>query len=127
MATLTGRRTRTLTGYVTTLLEYPRWIIEREVDFTDCPFVGRFDTSDHRCTSCNFGSACRWLNVHADVSGADAPLPELLTALDTAVRYLKSAEHDPVRHERSCDCDNCRWLHEAMSFLRLHRHKSNSN
>ena len=124
MATLTGRRTRTLTGYVVTLLEYPRLIIEREVDFTDCPHVGQFASSDTRCTSCRFGTACRWLNVNAASPDAESPLPELLAALDTAVNYLRSPEHDPVRHARSCDCDNCQWLHEAMSFLRQYRHKS---
>ena len=35
MTTLTGRNTRTIVGYVITLLDYPRWVIEREVDFTD--------------------------------------------------------------------------------------------
>ena len=125
MPTLTGRRTRTSTGYVITLLEYPRLMIEREVDFTNCPHLGRFADDDMRCTSCRFGTACRWLNVNAESPDAASPLPELLEALDTAVNYLRSAEHDPVKHVRGCDCDNCQWLHEAMSFLRLHRHKSN--
>jgi len=29
MTTLTGRNARTLSGYVESLLDYPRWIIER--------------------------------------------------------------------------------------------------
>lgn len=124
MATLTGRRTRTLSGYVVTLLEYPRLVIEREVDFTNCPHVGRFDSEDARCTSCHFGTACRWLNINAKAPDAESPLPELLDALSTAVNYLRSPQHEPVKHARDCDCDNCQWLHEAMSFLRLHRHKS---
>jgi len=34
MTTLTGRNARTLSGYVESLLDYPRWIIERDVDFS---------------------------------------------------------------------------------------------
>ena len=33
MATQTGK-IRTITGYISDLLEYPRWVIERDVDFT---------------------------------------------------------------------------------------------
>ena len=32
----TTSNTRTLRAYATDLLQFPRWIIEREVDFTDC-------------------------------------------------------------------------------------------
>ncbi len=127
MATLTGRRTRTLTGYVTVLLEYPRWIIEREVDFTDCPHVGRYESRDQRCTDCRFGTACCWLDANCEAPGPDSPLGELMAALDSAVRYLRSPERDAVKHPRHCDCEDCRWLHEAMSFLRLHRHKAHAS
>ena len=67
MATLTGRRTRTLSGYVSTLLEYPRWFIEREVDFTNCHRDGAYDGEDARCTSCQFGASCSWLKRAAGV------------------------------------------------------------
>ena len=126
MATLTGRRTRTLTGYVTTLLEYPRWLIEREVDFTNCHHGGVFESRDAVCESCRFGLACRWLSANRGAPDADSPLAELLDALDTAVGYLRSQDRDPVSHARDCECDDCQWLREAMSFLRLHRHKAHS-
>jgi len=124
MSTLTGRRTRTITGYVTTLLEYPRWFIEREIDFTNCHHGGSYDTEDERCTSCKFGAACRWLNANRSAPDADSPLSELLVALDTAVFYLRSPQHEHAPHPRSCDCDTCTWLHEAQSFLRQHRHRT---
>lgn len=124
MPTLTGSRTRTLSGYVTTLLEYPRWYIEREVDFTNCHQGGTFDAEDEQCTSCEFGAACRWLNSNRSAPSPDASLPELLVALDTAVFYLRSPQHEHAKHARSCSCDTCEWLHEAQSFLRLHRHKA---
>ena len=37
MATQTNK-TRTITGYIADLLEYPRWILEREVDFSSCRY-----------------------------------------------------------------------------------------
>lgn len=124
MTTLTGRSTRTITGYVTTLLEYPRWIIEREVDFTNCRHAGSFDPQDEHCTSCHFGAACHWLNQNRTAPTPDAPLPELLAALDTAVVYVRSPDRESSQHARNCECDTCHWLREAMSFLRLHRHKA---
>ena len=124
MPTLTGRRTRTLTGYVTTLLEYPRWFIEREVDFTDCHHGGVYDNGDEHCTTCEFGAACRWLNSNRNAPDPDSPLAELLVALDTAVFYLRSPHHQHAGHPRDCICEACAWLHEAQSFLRLHRHRA---
>lgn len=118
----TGQNTRTISGYAQVLLDYPRWVIEREVDFTDCHHGGRFDTNDSRCTSCRFGVACRWLNVNSAAPSPDDSLPELLGALDAALTYLHSPKRYESPHHRDCPCDTCEWLREAKSFLRLHRH-----
>lgn len=117
----TGANTRSIVGYVKVLLEYPRWIIEREVDFTGCHYHGRFAASDTRCTSCRFGDACRWLNLRQPEPSITDPLPELLSALDTAIAYLRSPNREHASHDRRCDCDTCAWLREAKSFLRQHR------
>lgn len=124
MPTLTGRSTRTITGYVVTLLDYPRWVIEREVDFTDCHLGGDFDTNDTQCTTCHFGSACCWLNSNRATPSPNAPLDELLRALKAAVEFMRSSNAKEPSHPHDCECDSCQWLHEAMSFLRLHRHKT---
>jgi hypothetical protein len=124
MTTLTGRNTRTLTGYVITLLDYPRYVIERNVDFTDCHLHGDFDEKDSQCTSCRFGEACRWLNLNKTPPPPDASLDELLQALNTAVKYLRSTGQSDPPHPHHCECDGCQWLHEAMGFLRTHRHKA---
>lgn len=117
----TGGNTRTITGYAKVLLDYPRWIIEREVDFTNCHYQGRFEPSDTRCTTCQFGDACRWLNLKHPAPSITDPLPELLSALDTAVTYLRTPEREHMAHDRHCDCDTCTWLRDAKSFLRQHR------
>ena len=118
----TGQNTRTISGYARVLLDYPRWVIEREVDFTGCRHGGRYDTEDLLCTTCRFGQACHWLNVNVTAPSPDNALPELIGALDAAVTYLHSPQRYEKPHERDCDCDTCEWLREAKSFLRLHRH-----
>ena len=122
--TLTGRNTRTITGYIITLLDYPRYVIEREVDFTDCHLKGDFDEHDSQCTSCHFGEACCWLNLNRTPPRPDASLTELLQALSTAVEYIRSTRQDESPHSGHCECDRCQWLHEAMGFLRTRRHRA---
>jgi len=124
MTTLTGTSTRTITGYIVTLLEYPRWLIEREVDFTDCHLSGDFDAKDTQCRDCHFGEACDWLNTNRSEPTLNSPLPDLLHALQTSVQYVRSDARSAPQHDRHCDCDTCAWLHEATNFLRTHRHKT---
>lgn len=124
MTTLTGRSTRTITGYLVTLLEYPRWLIEREVDFTNCHLSGTYDTADDQCLQCTFGEACAWLNQNRSEPSLDTPVPELLGALDTAVGHLRSEYHGSDEHGSHCACDTCDWIREASNFLRTHRHKA---
>lgn len=126
MATLSGTHARTLTGYVITMLEYPRWIIERDVDFTHCHLRGDFDSADPRCSSCGFGEACRWLNHNRTPPSPDTTFAELLQALGAAVQYLRGTDNvdGNCSGTRDCECDNCLWLREAVAFLRTHRHRS---
>ena len=124
MPTLTVRNLRTISGYVVTLLEYPRWVIEREVDFTNCHRGGHFDATDRECGSCHFGKACRWLHLDGVAPRPDVPLPELLQALGTATDYLRSTIERSAEHYVGCECDACPWLAEARGFLRTHRHHS---
>ncbi len=120
----TGRNIRTITGYVANLLAYPRWMIEREVDFTNCRLSGDYDSNEVQCTSCGFGEACRWLNLNRTPPSANAPLPELLQALAAAVEYLQSPTREQPVHEHDCRCDACQWIREARGFLRVQRHKT---
>ena len=123
MTTLTGASTRTITGYLVTLLEYPRWLISRDVDFTECHLHGAFDPDDEICARCEFGTACRWLSKNTDAPTVDTPLEELLDALRTAADYVRRHRGSTDLHGRSCDCDTCEWLHDANNFLRSHRHR----
>ncbi len=120
MTTLTGRNARTLSGYLDSLLDYPRWVIERDVDFTHCHYQGTYTASDPRCTTCQFGVACRWLNLSHSPAAADEPLPELLNALSTAADYLQVTYSED--HDRGCDCETCSWLRQARRFLHSQRH-----
>lgn len=113
MTTLTGQHTRTIAGYLMQLLEYPRWFIDREVDFTECRHFGRYDDELGECAECRFGEACQWLNQKrlplTDVGGVD----ELIVALQTAVEFVQVR----TNHDKRCRCDSCRWLLEARQFL----------
>jgi hypothetical protein len=124
MTTLTGTRTRTITGYVVTLLEYPRWLIARDVDFTDCHLRGDFDADDDTCRRCKFGSACRWLSTNGNEPTMDTPLDDLVDALRTAADYVRRERSPGEPHGRDCNCDTCQWLHDASNFLRAHRHRA---
>lgn len=123
MSTLTGTSTRTITGYVVTLLEYPRWLIDRDVDFTKCHLHGDFDSADAVCISCEFGRACRWLRTNRNEPSLSTPLSELIGALQTAADYVRRDHGAASEHDRLCDCDTCVWLREASNFLRSHRHR----
>lgn len=124
MTTLTGRDRRTIAGYLVTLLDYPRWFIEREIDFTNCHLGGRFEANDARCSSCAFGDACRWLNANLDAPSVDAEVDELVAALRTSVIFLRTSRSEQEQHAGDCQCQTCRWLRKAKSFLRQHRHKT---
>jgi hypothetical protein len=115
MTTLSRRNARTLTGYVDSLLDYPRWVIERDVDFTDCHFQGTYTASDKRCAECLFGDACRWLHLSRAPASEDDPLPDLVKALATAADYLQATYSE--NHERGCDCETCLWLRQVHRFL----------
>ena len=122
MTTPTGMSRRTITGYIVTLLEYPRWLISREFDFADCHLHGNFSADDSRCRHCDFGSACRWLDQNRATPSPSTPLPDLVHALHKAVIFVRSESISAAHHECDCDCETCEWLHEANSFLRAHRH-----
>ena len=115
MATQTGK-TRTITGFLADLLEYPRWMIERDVDFTNCKYEGHYNAFIAECKYCRFGPACRWLDKNRTPSIDGASLEELSDALEAAVKYLRAAHP----HEPHCGCKTCRWLREARHFKRSH-------
>ena len=124
MTTPAGSSSRTITGYLVTLLEYPRWLISRDVDFTECHLHGVYDADDETCRRCEFGAACRWLSKNRDAPSSDTPLPDLLGALRTATDYVRKKHGTTSLHDRDCDCDNCEWLNDANNFLRSHRHRA---
>ena len=115
MATQTNK-TRTITGYIADLLEYPRWILERDVDFTNCRYGSHYNAFIEECRECQFGTACRWLDQHRSRSLEDATVEQLTEALEAAVDYLR-ATHP---HKKPCYGKPCRWLREARHLKRSH-------
>ena len=117
MATETGRGAPTVRGYLVELLDYPRWVIEREVDFTHCRSRGHYNAFLPQCAECRFGEACRWLDRHRTPSTGQASLDDLVEALESAVAYLGSREH--LAGHPSPDTRD--WLRKAQRFLSSHR------
>ena len=118
VAMVTTRKTRTLRAYVSDLLKYPRWIIEREVDFTSCPYNGHYNQFLLQCVNCQFGQACRWLDRQRTPDIQDATLDELIEALGGAVEYLES-----THRQRGDEYVDARaWIREARRFLRSRPH-----
>ena len=113
---LQTNKTRTLTGYIADLLEYPRWVLEREVDFSSCRYGSHYNAFIEECRECEFGAACRWLDQHRSRSLEEASIDELCEALEAAVEYLRKSH----RHKKSCYCKTCRWLREARVVRRSH-------
>ena len=112
----TGKK-RTLRAYVLELLQYPRLIIQREVDFTDCPLDGHYNVFLPKCVNCPFGRACRWLDHQRTPETKDAPLDELIEALGGAIEYLQS-----TNRQGDDDYDDTRaWIREARQFLKSRR------
>lgn len=105
---------RTLKAYVCQLLEYPRWVIEREVDFSNCPHGAHYNEYLANCVNCRFARGCLWLNRHRTPNPDAAPLGELLEALGDAVEYLA----DTHREGEDDDADTRAWLRESRRFLR---------
>jgi len=89
MVSETTGNMRTLIGYATDLLKYPRFVIERDVDFTNCLHAGRHDESLAACTECQFGDACYWLNQHRMQTADDATLDEFVEAIKNACLYMQ--------------------------------------
>jgi len=116
MTTQTGSNTRTITGHLVHVLEYPRWLIERDIDFSQCEYSGRFNELVPECQNCPFGAGCRWLDRHRTNSLTDVPLADLIEALRGAVNYIDG--HPDYQHVQKCDCETCRWLHLAKRLLR---------
>lgn len=115
MATQTNK-TRTITGYIAELLEYPRWVLEREVDFSSCRYGSHYNAFAKECRECEFGTACRWLDQHRSRALEDASVEQLGDALQAAIEYLRRSH----RHKKTCYCKTCRWLREARVVKRSH-------
>ena len=116
MATLTGTRTRTITGHLSNLLEFPIWLIERDIDFTDCEFDGNYDGTLTRCKKCRFATGCKWLAGLREIDTNNASLHDLTGALRGAVGYVCTRQ--PVCWNKACECETCIWLGSARQLLR---------
>ncbi len=116
VTTQSGSQSRTITGYLMHLLEYPRWLMECDIDFTQCPYQGRYENFVAECDTCMNGKGCKWLSSYTISAIRQAPLRDLVDALENAVDYV--AGRQQAEHQANCVCDNCEWLRTSRRFLR---------
>ncbi len=117
MASETTGNVRTLIGYASDLLNYPRLIIERDVDFTDCRHGGRHNAFLSDCADCQFGEACKWLDYYRTPNLTGATLDELTDAIKSACDYLQTK----IRDGGASDAEMLSWIREARRFLHARR------
>lgn len=110
----TTSNTRTLKAYAIELLRFPRLVIEREVDFTNCRHDAHYNAFLSECVDCQFGPSCRWLDQHRTSITRDAPFDELVLAIESACNYLQSA----VQIRGANNAEVLAWIREARRFLR---------
>ena len=115
MTTETTSNTRTLRAYAIELLRFPRWYIEREVDFTNCSHNSRYNAFLEECLTCQFGPGCRWLDQHRTSLGDDAPIDELVEAIHCAAQYLQVT----AQKQGGNNAEVLAWIREARNFLRV--------
>ena len=113
LAMATTRNTRTLRAYVSDLLEYPRWIIEREVDFSDCAYEGHYNAFLAECVNCKFGRGCRWLDQQRIPNTGDAPLDAGIPAFFAITSRIsrlpsKGQQQDAAGHPIHVSCSDMR-------------------
>lgn len=106
-------KSRTLSAYAADLLQFPRWVIERQVDFTNCKHGARFSDTTSDCIECRFGPACYWLNCHRTPNTDNASLREMTGAIESACDYLSSLENQSSADKNDIDD----WIREAHRFL----------
>jgi hypothetical protein len=97
-----SQNARTLTSFVITLLEYPRWDYRAELD---------------ECVTCRFAAACRWLEENSAMAESTASFDRLVDTLNAAIGYFEST----TDHARGCRCDTCAWLRKARRFRKTRR------
>ena len=112
----TTSKTRTLEAYASDLLQYPCWIIEREVDFTDCRYDGHYNAylPDGQL---RVQSRLSLLDKQRAPDIGAAPLNDLIEALGGAVEYLESTSR-----QQEIDSEDMRaWIRGARRFLQSRR------
>ena len=88
VTTQSGSHSRTITGYLAHLLEHPRWLMECDIDFTQCPYQGRYEDFVAECETCIYGEECKWLSSYTISAIKEAPLTDLVDTLENAVDYV---------------------------------------
>ena len=98
------------------LLEFPRKLVQGELELEGCPHSGFYDLRDKQCIDCPQGPECHWLCRNDEYASLQNHSTEELTrALDFALCYVHADiikwDHKP----ETCGCIVCKWHREARA------------
>ena len=102
---------------VIAMLDFPRRVVRAEMELSECPHNGQFDSNDSECQECADGPECQWLYATDAVAALGSrPLDQLSEALEFAIISVAAnaiqKNHDP----QQCRCPICDWLIQAEAL-----------
>jgi hypothetical protein len=99
-------------------LQFPRRLVQGQVDFDKCKHAGNYAEGDQGCEYCRYALECEWLYRNDECSAlAVKSFEEVAAALEFTVAYIDAYLTRAGHSRRSCRCEICVWLKRAR---RLH-------
>jgi hypothetical protein len=99
-------------------LGYPRSLVQRIIDGTDCPHESLFDATSERCHECGINSECHWvacLNEFADFK--DKPTHTINASLRYGVKLVEALNSELPHDGTACTCESCTWVRNAQRLI----------
>lgn len=95
-------------------LTYPRLLVLRLIEASNCPHESLFDATGERCNHCDLKKECNWVNCMRDFRNFDKKTTETLSVSLREGIKLVEALHNELRHdETTCTCETCTWIRSA--------------
>ncbi|MGW8367782.1 MAG: hypothetical protein ACWGPN_03765 [Gammaproteobacteria bacterium] len=101
------------------MLTYPRVMAVDAIRENDCPYGHRFAAGEEKCSRCENGTECEWLESGEPfVDLATKPESALVQSLLVAIDFVDANNHRTGRSVGVCTCQSCKWLKDAQQLLR---------
>ncbi len=99
-------------------LDYPRLLMQNEIDLPECTHSGNYDQEDICCRQCDSELECQWLCSNDGCVAFDQKSLEVLkNSLEFAFCYVDGLVSRYEHDKRKCSCEACRWSRAAWRLL----------